>query len=76
MNFGKETYFWIVTRFRRTRFIERAQVQEYTLDDLVGTCGGYIGMFIGYALVQFSQFLQFIFRSVRQQFLERLAQNS
>ena len=57
--------------FDQTRFIERIQVKEYTLDDLVGTCGGYIGMFLGYALVQFPQFLRYVFRTVKQQILVR-----
>ena len=57
--------------FEQTRFIERIQVKEYTLDDLVGTCGGYIGMFLGYALIQLPQFLQLMFRTVKQQILVR-----
>ena len=28
------------------------QVRAYTFDDLVGACGGYIGLFLGYALIQ------------------------
>ena len=74
MNFREETHIRFITAFRQTRFIERQQVKAYTMDDLVGTCGGYIGMFLGYALIQFPQFLQFIFRTVKQQILARREQ--
>ena len=32
--------------------MEKIQVRAYTFDDLVGSCGGYIGLFLGYALIQ------------------------
>ena len=28
------------------------------MDDLVGTCGGYFGLFLGYALIQFPRLIQ------------------
>ena len=71
-----ETSFWIDQSFRQTRFKDIAQVKEFTLDDFVGTCGGYIGMFLGYALIQFPQFLQFIFAKIQKEILLRKAQKS
>ena len=31
---------------------EKIQKKAYTLDDVVGTVGGFIGLFLGYALIQ------------------------
>ena len=71
-----ETSFWISQRIRQTRFRDITQEREFTLDDLAGTCGGYIGMFLGYALIQFPQFLQFIFDKIQKEILLRKAQKS
>ena len=73
-NSRNETIIWIGQLFRKTRFAERTQVREFTFDDLTGTCGGYIGMFLGYALIQFPQFLQYIFDKIRQEILLLKAQ--
>ena len=50
--FRNESYFWITQEFRQTSFLDKMQVRAYTFDDLVGACGGYIGLFLGYALIQ------------------------
>ena len=71
-----ETSFWIDQSFLQTKFKDIAQVREFTFDDLAGTCGGYIGMFLGYALIQFPQFLQFIFEKIRNVILLRMVQKS
>ena len=52
------------------------QVREFTFDDFAGTCGGYIGMFLGYALIQFPEFLQFILDKIQKEFRLRKAQKS
>ena len=52
--------------YRQTRFTNKLQTKAYTLDDLVGTCGGYIGMFLGYALIQFPRFLEKTFLAIKQ----------
>ena len=43
---------------RQTKFTEKIYSRAYTLDDLVGTCGGYIGLFLGYALIQFPRLIE------------------
>ena len=73
-NSRNETNFWIGPVFRQARFTERIQVREFTLDDFAGTCGGYIGMFLGYALIQFPQSLQFIYDKIRKEILLRKSQ--
>ena len=70
-NFRNETSFWIGQEIRQTRFTDRIQIREFTLDDFAGTCGGYIGMFLGCALIQFPQFLQFIFLNIQNEILLR-----
>ena len=76
MNWRNETSFWIYLEIRQMRFKDITHVREFTLDDFVGNCGGYIGMFLGYALIQFPQFLQFIFHKIRKEILLRKAQKS
>ena len=71
-----ETNFWIDQSFLQTKFKDIVQVREFTFDGLAGTCGGYIGMFLGYALIQLPQFLQFIFYKIRKEVLLRKAQKS
>ena len=75
-NCRNETSFWIGQEIRQTRFKDMTQLREFTLDDFVGTCGGYIGMFLGYALIQFPQFLLIIFDKIQKEILFRKAPNS
>ena len=73
-NSRNDKEFWISQVFRQTRFKDITQVREFTLDDFAGTCGGYIGMFLGYALIQLPQFLRFIFDNIQKEILIRKAQ--
>ena len=59
--------------FPQIRFTEKIQTRAYTLDDVIGTCGGYIGLFLGYALVQFPQFIEFTFQTLKRNILTRKA---
>ena len=68
--------FWIYLEIRQMRFKDITHVREFTLDDFVGNCGGYIGMFLGYALIQFPQFLQFMFAKIQKEILLRKAHKS
>ena len=52
------------------RFTEKIQIKAYTLDGLFGTCGGYIGMFLGYALIQFPQFIEFAYHTMKQKIVD------
>ena len=75
MNCRNETSFWIYLEIRQTKFRDITQVKEFTFDDFVGTCGGYIGMFLGYALIQFPQFLQVIFHKIKNNFFSEKHKN-
>ena len=37
--------------YEQSHFLEMKQVKAYTLNSLFGNIGGYIGMFLGYALL-------------------------
>ena len=41
-----------------TTFTEKIQTRAYTIDDVVGTIGGYVGLFMGYAVVQFPNIIR------------------
>ena len=42
--------------FRQTRFREVEQIRAYDFESLVGNVGGYIGMFLGYAISNLPRF--------------------
>ena len=45
-----------------TSYTEKIQVRAYTSDDVVGTVGGYVGLFMGYAVVQLPAMIKSIVR--------------
>ena len=51
---SQEPLDWFKVRlwFRSNQFMEIKQVRAYNFQDLVGNAGGYIGLFLGYSLVQ------------------------
>ena len=67
--YRNESYFWIRTYFSQTRFTDKIQVRAYAFDDLVGTIGGYIGLFLGYALIQFPDLIELIYHKVESRTL-------
>ena len=65
-DFRNDSFFVIEQYYRQTRFTDKIQTRAYTLDDLIGTCGGYIGLFLGYALIQFPQLMEFTFQVLKR----------
>ena len=55
--FVNETYFALTARYLQSSFLEIKQVKEYGFESLVGNVGGYVGMFLGYALLSFPEYL-------------------
>ena len=49
---SNDSFFVIEEKYYQHNFRDSKQVRAYTLDDLVGMIGGYLGLFLGYALVQ------------------------
>ena len=48
-----DTYFTIDLKYVQTTFREIKHVRAYDMNSLVGNVGGYIGMFLGYAVMNF-----------------------
>ena len=61
--------------YRQTKYLEKMQTRAYTIDDLVGACGGYIGLFLGYALLQLPSFINFVFHAIKRKNITRMAQH-
>ena len=57
--------------YRESKFTDKIQIRAYTLDDLIGSCGGYIGLFLGYALIQFPQLIEVIFQTIKREIIDR-----
>lgn len=51
-DYSNASFFIIHKTHGNSIFNEMIQTKAYTLDDLVGTIGGFIGLFLGYALIQ------------------------
>ena len=67
--------FWIKVSFRQSRFTDKIQIRAHTLDDLIGASGGYIGLFLGYALIQVPQFMEFAFHKIKREAFTRKSYN-
>ena len=48
------------------------QTRAFTLDDLVGAVGGYIGLFLGYALIHIPQLMEESFHVLKSKILNKL----
>ena len=73
-------YFEIRQVYHQTRFTEKIQIRAYAFDDLVGSCGGVIGLFLGYALVQIPHLIEYtiyaLMRKISSQRITKLDQLS
>ena len=52
-----QSYFGVTVRFPELDFKETRQVKAFDFNDLLGNIGGYIGMFLGYALLNLAYYL-------------------
>ena len=55
-----ESFFIIDQIHNQKQFRNTIQTRAYNLSDLVGMVGGYIGLFMGYSLTQFPDFMRMI----------------
>ena len=67
-NFRNSSYFIIRQFYRQKTFTEKIQTRAYTFDDLVGSCGGFIGLFLGYALIQIPELIEFACHIVKKRY--------
>ena len=73
-SFRNGSFFDILQHYRQTSFAEKLQTRAYTFDDLVGACGGYIGLLLGYSFLQLSWIFEFVFNVVKRKILIKKAQ--
>ena len=59
------SYFVVTARFPEVEFTETRQVKAFDLNDLLGNIGGYIGMFLGYALLNLAYYIADLFDKFR-----------
>ena len=55
--------------YHQSTFTEKVQTRAYTIDDVVGTVGGYVGLFMGYAIVQFPDMMRSIIYLAKRRLL-------
>ena len=65
-NSRDESHFEIMQAHRQTSFTDKMRTRAYTFDDVIGTVGGYIGLFLGYAMVQVPGSIALILNSMKQ----------
>ena len=65
-NSRDESHFEIMQAHRQTSFTDKMRTRAYTFDDVIGTVGGYIGLFLGYAWVQLPWSIAWIVNSMKQ----------
>ena len=53
----REPRFMVLVHFPNRKYRQITHVQEYDIESMVGNIGGYIGLFLGYSLLHFPQFL-------------------
>ena len=52
------------------RYLEIKQIRAYTFPNLVGNVGGYMGLFLGYAILNFPRLLIKLFNSMNNMVLK------
>ena len=62
---NEQSRFMVIVHFPNLKYRQIAHVQEYDVESLVGNIGGYIGLFLGYALVKFPRLIEIIFQTVK-----------
>ena len=62
---ANEGYSIFRVAYMQPTFRETKQVKAYDFNDLVGNVGGYVGMFLGYALLNLSNVLFLIWQTIK-----------
>ena len=61
-----ESFFIIEQQYLQKQFRDTVQTRAYTLSDAVGMIGGYLGLFMGYSLIQFPDFLRSFIINIKE----------
>ena len=59
-----DSYFGVTVRFPELDFKETKQIKAFDFNDLLGHIGGYIGMFLGYTLLNFAYYIVDLFETL------------
>ena len=57
-------------KYKQLTFHDTEQRKAYDGNDLIGNIGGYIGMFLGYALINLSDSLIAVFEATKKRLLQ------
>ena len=60
-----QSRFMVLVHFPNLKYREIIHVQEYDIESLVGNIGGYIGLFLGYSLINFPKFIILWFNIIK-----------
>ena len=66
LNYYQEDKIKIDFRYLTNEYEEIQNVKDFGLESLVANIGGYVGMFLGFSLLQFSSLLIAMFQNVRE----------
>ena len=61
-----QSRFMVLVHFPSLKYRQIVHVQEYDIESLVGNIGGYIGLFLGYSLINFPRFVMSSFDIIRK----------
>ena len=67
-----QSRFMVLVHYPNLKYRQIAHVQEYDVENLFGNIGGYIGLFLGYSLINFPRFVISSFDIIRKKLLPGL----
>ena len=70
LGFTNDSYFTFWVFYRQTSFREITQIRAYDLDSLYGNIGGYMGLFLGYALLNLPTMFFILYGYIKKTILD------
>ena len=64
-----QSRFMVLVHYPNLKYRQIAHVQEYDVETLFGNIGGYIGLFLGYSIINFPRFVISSFDIIRKKLL-------
>ena len=64
-----QSRFMVLVHYPNLKYRQIAHVQEYDVESLFGNIGGYIGLFLGYSIINFPRFVISSFDIIRKKLL-------
>ena len=72
---SQESRFMVIVHFPNLKYRQIEHVQEYDFESLVGNIGGYIGLFLGYSLINFPRFIISLLKIIRKKLVPIVQKN-